>query len=125
MAQYDGTGAYFLDKTGQPGVWRMEIMPDAGILDDPFGNTSLNDVKIVAVDRPHRIKLNLPGLRRDYTLYKVTADNEAEKVGRRADVLPGIYLVVATGIEPDMDLLMEGKIGTDARSVGSAVSQAR
>lgn len=110
VAQYDGTGAYFLDRTGQPGVWRLEIMPDADILDDPFGNTSLNDVKIVAVDRPHRIKLNLPGLRRDYTLYKVTADNEAEKVGRRADVLPGIYLVVATGIEPDMDLLMEGKI---------------
>ena len=40
MVQYDGTGAYFLDRLGD-GVWRLELYPDAVWVDDPFAATSL------------------------------------------------------------------------------------
>ena len=36
IVQYTGTGAYFLDKL-QDGIWRLEVMPDAITVRDPFG----------------------------------------------------------------------------------------
>lgn len=41
VVKYDGTGAYFLDKIS-PGVWRLEVMPDAVRLRDPFERTAPN-----------------------------------------------------------------------------------
>jgi len=38
---YGGTGAYFLDRPA-PGVWRLEVMPDAVPIRDPFAKTSLS-----------------------------------------------------------------------------------
>jgi len=37
---YDGCGAYFLDKLAD-GVWRLELYPDAVLVQDPFAQ-SLN-----------------------------------------------------------------------------------
>jgi len=41
VVQYDGTGAYFLDKL-QDGVWRLEVYPDVLWLRDPFEKTSMS-----------------------------------------------------------------------------------
>ncbi|MBC8082658.1 MAG: cellulase family glycosylhydrolase, partial [Hymenobacter sp.] len=40
VVRYGGTGAYFLDKLA-PGVWRLEVMPDAVAIQDPFEKASL------------------------------------------------------------------------------------
>ncbi len=39
IVNYEGTGAYFLDKI-QDGVWRLEVMPDAIHIRDPFERAS-------------------------------------------------------------------------------------
>lgn len=39
LVKYDGSGAYFLDKISE-GVWRLEVMPDAHWVDNPFGTNS-------------------------------------------------------------------------------------
>ena len=39
LVQYDGSGAYFLDKI-EDGVWRLEVMPDAIHIRDPFERAS-------------------------------------------------------------------------------------
>ena len=39
VVQYDGSGAYFLDKI-ENGIWRLEIMPDAIHIRDPFAKAS-------------------------------------------------------------------------------------
>ncbi len=39
VVSYGGTGAYFLDKLGT-GVWRLEVMPDAISIRDPFARAS-------------------------------------------------------------------------------------
>ncbi|WP_066832485.1 cellulase family glycosylhydrolase [Rufibacter ruber] len=39
VVQYSGTGAYFLDKLDK-GVWRLEVMPDAVFIRDPFAKAS-------------------------------------------------------------------------------------
>ncbi len=39
IVQYDGSGAYFLDKVTD-GVWRLEVMPDAIQVRDPFERAS-------------------------------------------------------------------------------------
>ncbi|OIO23938.1 MAG: hypothetical protein AUJ54_00550 [Ignavibacteria bacterium CG1_02_37_35] len=40
LVQYDGTGAYFLDKLDD-GIWKLEVYPDALWLCDPFEPTSM------------------------------------------------------------------------------------
>nr|HPH47214.1 cellulase family glycosylhydrolase [Chryseolinea sp.] len=46
LVKYEGKGAYFLDKV-EPGVWRLEVMPDAIWVDNIFGRNNLK--KEVAV----------------------------------------------------------------------------
>ena len=39
IVQYEGTGTYFLDKL-EEGTWRLEVMPDAFQISDPFEKAS-------------------------------------------------------------------------------------
>ena len=39
IVRYDGEGAYFLDKIS-PGVWRLEVFPDAVLVNDPYEQPS-------------------------------------------------------------------------------------
>src|SRR6266850_2297642 len=47
---YEGTGIYFLDKV-RPGVWRLEVYPDAVPLRDPFEPPSPDKVVTRAISR--------------------------------------------------------------------------
>ncbi len=40
IVDYEGTGAYFLDRLAE-GVWRLELYPDAAWVVDPFTRSSL------------------------------------------------------------------------------------
>ena len=96
--RYGGTGAYFLDRLA-PGVWRLEVMPDAVSIRDPFAKTSLAQpvTQILWNDQP--LQLALPGLGDAYTLRGLNEGNpaQAKAVGGRVTVRPGVYLVAATG----------------------------
>ncbi|HMA41837.1 MAG TPA: hypothetical protein VKP10_17335, partial [Gemmatimonadales bacterium] len=106
IVTYEGEGIYFLDRV-RPGVWRLEVYPDAVPVRDPFEPP--NPAKIVtrAISRAWPMKVTLPDLGTAFTVQPLsirppdrpTASGEA--VGRSVDgrftVTPGVYILSAAG----------------------------
>lgn len=95
VVTYSGTGAYFLDAVGYTGAWRLEVLPDAVMVDDPFGNTDLKDAKIVTVNNEHPISVNLPSLGNGYLYRGINSGNtlSGKAKGSTIEVKPGVYLL--------------------------------
>ncbi|OUJ72621.1 cellulase family glycosylhydrolase [Hymenobacter crusticola] len=98
VVRYQGTGAYFLDKLA-PGVWRLEVMPDAVALRDPFERTSLQKIvtQIVWNDQP--IRVTLPDLGAAFTVQGLNEGNTFNGTATNGNVVlrPGAYLLAASG----------------------------
>lgn len=112
---YPGSGAYFLDRLPGSDTWRLEVMPDAEIISDPFGNTDLHDAKVVAVNREHPIKITLPSLGETYHYKGINEGNDLQGEARKGEimVMPGVYLLSATkaGLNADSRTVVAGNIG--------------
>ncbi len=67
VVQYEGTGAYFLDKI-EDGMWRLEVMPDAISIRDPFERASPKKEVVRIRVRPNIIKINLPGIQNTFSV---------------------------------------------------------
>lgn len=95
VVTYEGTGAYFLDAVGNTGAWRLEVLPDVVQVDDPFGNTSLMDAKMVTVIASHPIKIDLPKLGKSFIYKGINKDNNVagEAHDGQIVVAPGVYLL--------------------------------
>lgn len=104
IVAYDGSGAYFLDKL-EPGVWRLEVMPDAIWTDDPFSKTSLKKTIAVVNWKNWPMKINLPDLSGNFTMKAVNAGNNYQATGRNGQVIvkPGTYLLVKEGVATRID----------------------
>jgi hypothetical protein len=94
VVQYGGSGAYFLDQVST-GVWRLEVMPDAVSLRDPFETASPYKIvtQIVWNDQPLTIKL--PDLGPSFFLRGINNGNQASVLAQdgRLTVRPGTYLL--------------------------------
>lgn len=116
VVTYPGTGAYFLDAVGNTGAWRLEVMPDMAMVDDPFGNTDLKDAKIVTVNNSHPIRIKLPSLGPNYIFKGINGGNTAE--GKATDctisVTPGVYILAKT----DNELAAAEKVEKVAGNIG-------
>jgi len=95
---YGGTGIYFLDKI-RPGVWRLEIYPDAVPVRDPFELPSVDKIATRAIPRSWPMTISLPDLGATFTVQPVTAGNRetARAVDGRVVVTPGVYVLSASG----------------------------
>ena len=95
IVEYTGSGAYFLDETNHPGVWRLEVMPDVAILSDPFAKPSLSKEVARLYRGENEITINLPALGEEYYYQAITLDNDL--AGRaqngKITVIPGLYLL--------------------------------
>ena len=100
LVQYEGRGAYFLDRL-EKGVWRLEVMPDAIWVEDPFSKTSLKKKVAVLNWREWPMKVKLPDLGEDFTLTPLNQGNEftAQAEGSAFTVSPGTYLLKRKGKE--------------------------
>lgn len=118
IVKYDGTGAYFLDAVGGSGAWRLEVMPDATVVDDPFGNTDLKDAKVVVTSSPRNMAINLPQLGDAYLVRGINEGNdyETKAVAGAVTVTPGVYLLAAD----EQALAAAGKEETVAGNIGLA-----
>ena len=96
IVQYDGTGAYFLDKLEQ-GIWKLEIYPDVLWLRDPFEPTSMSQQVARLFWNQRQMKINLPDLGREYVLYPLSDTKwRSAKTFESGQLLkPGNYLVIA------------------------------
>ena len=116
VVKYEGSGAYFLDATSQPGVWRLEVMPDVVRLDDPFAQTSVNDAKIIAGgSRWHMMRLNFPQLGENFDIYTPAGLKLATASDGEFEVASGVVLLANAGVTPDFKALaaqsVAGNIG--------------
>ena len=95
---YEGKGTYFLDKV-RPGVWRLEIYPDAVPVRDPFEPPSPDKIVTRAIYRAWPMTINLPDLGETFTVQPVVAGRLAPEraVGGRLTVTPGVYVLSSTG----------------------------
>lgn len=97
VANYGGTGAYFLDRLA-PGVWRLEVLPDAVPLRDPFEKPSLEKPVTQILWNEQPLRLRLPELGPAFTLRGLNAGNPAtqsQASAGRVLVRPGVYLLAA------------------------------
>ena len=94
VVDYSGTGAYFLDEI-EPGLWRLEVMPDVVMVSDPFRKPSLNkeNAKIFYSERP--IDISLPQLGENYFYQGINSGNTRQGQADNGDfkVYPGVYLL--------------------------------
>ena len=98
VVKYEGLGAYFLDRV-EKGVWRLEVMPDAIVVDNLFGKNSLDKTVAVVNWKPWQMSLELPDLGKDFSIRAINYGNEfsGEATGSSFEISPGTYLVVRKG----------------------------
>ena len=101
IVDYSGTGAYFLDEIN-PGLWRLEVMPDVVITSDPFEKPSLKKeiAKIYYSERPFQI--SLPQLGESFYYAGINKGNNRKGEAKKGEfnLYPGAYL-----ISPDKQLI--------------------
>ena len=74
IVDYEGTGAYFIDCL-ESGVWRLEVMPDAVVVNDPFAKPSLKkEVVSIYVDNKANVLTRVVSLygRRGFNIDSLT-----------------------------------------------------
>lgn len=98
LVEYTGTGAYFLDKI-KDGVWRLEVMPDAIVIRDPFERASPSKEVVRLQYARQSMKIMLPGLNDDFSFFVLNStdsqDNE-KAINQTIHIEPGTYLIVPT-----------------------------
>lgn len=99
VVQYDGTGAYFLDKVS-PGVWSLEIFPDAAITGNPFGRNS-PDQRVAEISTAmHTMTIDLPFLNSNFIISSPDLSRQIEFSKRTFPIQPGAYLIIHKRVDP-------------------------
>jgi hypothetical protein len=100
VVQYGGSGAYFLDQVSA-GVWRLEVMPDAVAIRDPFESASPSKVvtQITWNDQP--LAISLPDLGQTFSMKGLNERNttQTQASAGKLTVRPGTYLLTKAGLE--------------------------
>ncbi|MGZ8545191.1 MAG: hypothetical protein ACXWV0_07830, partial [Flavisolibacter sp.] len=104
-------GAYFLDKRAD-GQWRLEVMPDAIVVSDPFERASPSKPVVRIFHRANKMKLNIPDLGNGFSVRPLNEGNNS-KVTVTEDgflITPGVYLLASGRIEGRIQTPEEWKI---------------
>jgi len=98
VVTYDGEGVYFLDKI-RPGIWRLEVYPDAVPVRDPFEPPNPGKIVTRAISRAWPMTLALPDLGASFTVQPITAGNAetSHAAAGRFSVTPGVYVLSSAG----------------------------
>ncbi len=92
VVKYTGTGAYFLDKL-ENGMWRLEIMPDVIIVNDPFEKPSLNRKVAITNNTLQEMEINLPDLAYNFDVETLSPNSNPIINGNKLKILPGVYIL--------------------------------
>jgi hypothetical protein len=95
VVQYSGSGAYFLDKL-EDGIWRLEVMPDAVHVRDPYERPSpQKEVTHIEWNR-RNMQIRLPDIGEGFSVKPLNEGNNfaATVSGDVFNILPGSYLVI-------------------------------
>ena len=91
---YEGTGNYFLEKI-QSGIWRLEVYPDAIIVDDPYSSLRFDREVSRVLWHDWPMGINLPDLGQNFSIDAINKENNLHsKAGNGAFIIhPGVYLL--------------------------------
>jgi hypothetical protein len=94
IVSYPGSGAYFLDRLNEE-TWRLEVMPDQLLTDDPFKKTSLDREVGAILYREHPMCIRLASLGEAYTYKAINSDNhrKGKAMNGIINIYPGTYLL--------------------------------
>lgn len=107
LVKYDGKGAYFLDRIKE-GVWRLEVMPDAHWIGDPYARTSPNRQTAAVHHTQRAMHIKLPELGNNFRIQAINEGNNFEATVNDGsfDIKPGVYIIQSrrnrARIRPDM-----------------------
>ena len=113
VVSYEGTGAYFIDKL-EDGLWRLELMPDAVQLSDPFAKPSLKKEVVRIYWGSWNMALNLPNLGKNFSITGINKDNSFDgktSNGTIRTLHPGVYLLQKDGMVPTKNWNPESRWG--------------
>lgn len=98
VVQYYGSGAYFLDKI-EEGVWRLEVMPDAIHVRDPFERASPKKEVTRIQWQANPMQITLPDLGSGFTIKGLNEGNNYSATGSADSfqIQPGTYLLTRKG----------------------------
>ncbi|MDO9276150.1 MAG: hypothetical protein Q7T92_11455, partial [Lutibacter sp.] len=99
VVKYNGLGAYFLDKI-EDGIWRLEVMPDAVWVNNPFGRNSPEKTVGVIKWKSHLMEINLQNLGSQFEIEAVNQGNSVSKIVEIASfsITPGTYILSKKGV---------------------------
>lgn len=111
IVDYEGTGAYFLDKVSD-GIWRLELMPDQVLLSDPFAKASPYKEVNTILWHEWPMGISLPDLGDGFSFRQINAGGtrRGRAEGHSFSVFPGTWLLVRQGVS-DADLDTHGYLG--------------
>jgi len=95
VVSYQGTGVYWIDRL-EPGVWRLEVMPDAVTVSDPFAKPSLDKEVVRIISNAWDMTLDLPDLGKAFSVKGLNAGNIRDSFvtdGTISALKPGVYLL--------------------------------
>ncbi len=99
LVKYSGKGAYFLDQLDK-GVWRLEVMPDAAWVQNPFGRNSPDQLIGIVQHNSHPIEVNIKELGHDFSYINLLTDEVSQQaVDSKFTILPGVYVLNAAGVQ--------------------------
>ncbi|PKM18950.1 MAG: hypothetical protein CVV11_11080 [Gammaproteobacteria bacterium HGW-Gammaproteobacteria-15] len=94
LAQYSGSGAYFLDKRAD-GLWQLELYPDLQPLQDPHQSASLQREVARLYQNQQQLSLQLADLGQRFYVKGLNDGNNLSTQAKNGTVslTPGIYLL--------------------------------
>lgn len=102
VVSYPGTGAYFLDKL-EDGVWRLEVMPDAIHVRDPFEPPAF-DKHVTHIEwHEYPMEISLADLGGSFAIQGLDEGNRVDATASDGSftVSPGAYLLTHAGVDTD------------------------
>lgn len=94
IISYEGTGCYFLDKI-KDGVWRLEVFPDAVIVNDPYSRIYFGREVSRVLWHNWPMKVKLPDIGSNFEVRAIDKNNNFQKKAENSKftIHPGVYVL--------------------------------
>ncbi len=94
IVNYKGKGAYFMDKISD-GLWRLEVLPDAIVVNNVFGRNSPNKKVAVLKSNFHNINIQLKDLTNTFNIIPISGNDTQQTIAKNGHFLvqPGTYML--------------------------------
>ncbi|TCD08454.1 membrane or secreted protein [Pedobacter frigidisoli] len=104
IIKYQGRGAYFVDQV-EAGVWRLEVMPDAILIKDPFEKASPKKAVTLINWATLPIEISLPDLGDGFIVKGLNQGNLINLIASKSGfmVSPGSYLLIKKKLKTSLN----------------------